>query len=441
MNSIRERLDAHPYLTLLTLAFAVRLAAFFFQLPELDKPLIKDALIYRELADGLIDGRGYVLDNRPTAIVTPLYPVFLAAVLKLTGGGVKTVVLIQEFLSALSVLLIFRVGTSVGGGRLAWVAGIAAAFYWPFAMAATRMLSETLFIALLLAGGLFLLEFTRGGRFRDAALAGAFFGLACLTRGVLMYFVVPAGFWLFMRTGKDNLQKAGIAAVLFVGAFALMMSPWVVRNRLVLGACLPGGSNTGMVIYTGNFPENDRMFGMNLRAHQLPPGKRYILDLPELERDRALKALAFERMKQDPVHVARMTVTKALFFWVPVDWEILGRGGGTFNPWFFWVAVFALIWLGREKKWRDWLVPLALVAYFFLISLAAYGSPRLRMPVEPFVILAAAGGWLVFERQVVSLPARAAVLAAVLISGVYGYVWGDQLKEFAAGAMSAIGLW
>ena len=192
----------------------------------------------------------------------------------------------------------------------------------------------------MLAGSLFLVEYFREGRLRNAVLAGILLGLACLARGVLMYFAVLAGVWILVRSWKLNPRMAATSSALFLGSFALVMAPWVVRNKVVLGTFAPGGTNTGMVLYTGNFPEQGRIFGMNLRPHQLPPESRHILDLPEVRRDQALKNLAIQRIKQEPLHVAKMVVKKALFFWVPVDWEILGHGEGTFNPWYFWIDGF-----------------------------------------------------------------------------------------------------
>ena len=441
MDSIRNRLGTHPYATLFVLALLVRLGAFASQLPELEKPLVKDAFVYREIAASLAAGQGYNYDNQPTAITTPLYPVFLAALFELPGSGIWTVVLIQELLGALTVLLLFRIGTTVGGKRLAWIAGIVGALYWPLGMVATRLITETLFIFLMLAGSLFLVEYFREGCLRNALLAGILLGLACLARGVLMYFAVLAGVWIFVRGWTQNPRMAVASSALFLGSFALVMAPWVVRNKVVLGTFAPGGTNTGMVLYTGNFPEQGRIFGMNLRPHQLPAESRHILDLPEVRRDQALKNLAIQRIKQEPLHVAKMVVKKALFFWVPVDWEILGHGEGTFNPWYFWIVVFGLLWLFRGKITLDWLVPFALVAYFSLISLAAYGSPRLRLPVEPFIILAGAGGWLEFERRINSTAARAAALSIIVVMGATAYIRGYQLKEAAAGFLSALGLW
>ncbi len=441
MRTLKLFFSTRPFMSLLFLALAVRLLAFAVHMPDLERPLIKDSYVYHTMAIGLIAGEGIRDEGQLSAVAQPLYPLFLASVYSISDNSRTAVIIIQMLLSALTVLIIAAMTRELAGERSSVAAGVIASLYWPLAMAATHILTETLFIFLLAGAAYSFMLFQRRGRLSLAILSGFLLGLSCLTRAVTLYMAFLAAVLILLAAWKRKKRSLVLAALLFILSFCLVMTPWTVRNWNVFKAFAPGGTNSGMVLYTGNFPPGGRGFGMNLRARDLQAGKEYILELPEIERDRALRELALQKMRENPVEVARIVALKALFFWAPADWEILGHGEGVLNPWFVWLMLFVFIWAVWSDRRKEYLVPVFITVYFYLISLATYGSPRLRLPVEPFLMILAAEGWCKLDETLLGNTRRLVFLLAMIITVSAGYYWSFEIKEYMALMLSKAGIW
>ncbi len=441
MSSLKKTLLSHPLLSVFLLALLVRLIALGLRLPELDTPLNKDSLLYHQMAVSLRAGAGLVNEGHPTAVVQPLYPLFLSGVYTLCGESFVVVFLLQVILSALTAVLLAGMTRRLAGERTGLAAGVILALYWPLALVANRLLTETLFIFFLVAACYSLVLHLHTKRMSWAVLAGLLLGLSCLARAVTLYLAPLIGLWLLALAWGDRDHRRLLSGFLFCAVFLAALVPWTVRNWNVFHAFLPGGTNSGMVLYIGNYPPGGHGFGMNLRPQDLPPEDRYIYDLPELQFDQAMRRMAIQKLRQDPAGAAYMFVRKALFFWVPVDWEILGHNDGIVNPWYVWLILLTLPWLFSPRGWKEYLVPLGVAFYFFLICLATYGSPRLRLPVEPLMMPLAAEGWLRLEQTLNRQLLWLGLPVLMLLSGVAAMVWGGAIKEFLAGIISAVGLW
>ncbi|MBN2288302.1 MAG: glycosyltransferase family 39 protein [Candidatus Glassbacteria bacterium] len=441
MNQLRQFVTARPGLSLLLLALLVRLAALAADPASLQAPLVKDSGFYHGLAVELASGRGFSEEGRPTARVSPLYPLFLAGVYLAFDYSRLAVLLCQVALGALTVLYLFFLGGEVFSRRVAVLAAAAAAVYWPLIAVGTRLLSEPLFIALLVASGYHTVRVFKYKRPGQAACAAALTGLAVLTRPVVLYFSAVVALWLVRDFFRGRDKAAVSAAALYLGVLVLVQVPWVVRNCVVMGHFIPTSTASGAVLYSGNMPRQGKIFGYNLREHELDPEERYILGLPEVEQDKALRRLAVEGLKKKPpAEWVRLFSLKLLFFWMPFDWEVLGHPEGIFNPWFFLVFLFALVWLSRLKWQEDYFYLAAIVVYFTLICLVAYGSPRMRLPIEPFLLVFAAAGWQELEPR---WPGRHKYLTGMVILAVLtaGRLCGEQLKEAARVLAGWLGIW
>jgi len=196
-----------------------------------------------------------------------------------------------------------------------------------------------------------------------------------------------------------------------------------------------------MVLSTGNMPREGKIFGFNWRKQWLEPSQRHILDLPEVERDRALKKMAVDHIRKNPGKIPRLLMLKTLYFFSPFDWEVLGRADGVFNPWFFWVLLFAVFGLFNLDWKPAHLVPVSLMLYFFALSLVAYASPRLRLPVDPFFILFASAGWVASEKRLGNGKKTFILLLIVLISSIAGYINSDFIRDSFRAILVRAGIW
>ena len=441
MSRFWEKIKKRPVLSLFLLALGIRLFALAVNPESWQTAPDKDSWIYNNLAVQIVSGNGLTLEGRPTAKVPPLYPLFLAGVYHVFSFSRFAALVLQVIFGSLLVFFIYRLGEEVFSRRVASIAAAAAVVYWPFIAVGMKLLSEVLFIPLMVAGGYYTIVAYKYRRPGLAAVAVVITGLAILTRPIILYFSAIVILWFIWDYFRNRNKRALFSAGLYLCVLLLIHLPWVVRNYSLFGHFIPTNTLGGQALYSGNLPKQDKLFGFNPRLDELDPSERYIFDLPEVEQDKALTRMAIDGLKkQPPAKVAKLFLLKFLFFWIPFDWEVLGNPKGIFNTWFFWVGIFFLYWL-RHLRWReDYFFPCAIIVYFMLICLVTYGSPRLRLPVEPFLLLFAAAGWQTLESRSAG-RLKNLIGIFILLSLIGGYHFGEEIKE--AGRVIAVwlGIW
>ncbi|MFV9504449.1 MAG: glycosyltransferase family 39 protein [Oscillochloridaceae bacterium umkhey_bin13] len=222
-----------PLLFALIIGAALRLALWD-NLPRLG--LISDEAEYLASADWLANGRGFAWHTQYLWTRAPLYPLFIAGHFALFGRDLAPVFLSQSLLSLLSVALTYVLARHVSADqpRLRAAPGLAALFtaiYLPLASYAQLLLSETLFITLLLAFFVSLSLERSDQRWPwPLVLAGGLLGLATLTRGLTLGFLPLIVLWLIIRTRQQHarnwLRPAALRLAALGLAFGLVVAPW-----------------------------------------------------------------------------------------------------------------------------------------------------------------------------------------------------------------------
>ncbi|OGG00332.1 MAG: hypothetical protein A3F83_08125 [Candidatus Glassbacteria bacterium RIFCSPLOWO2_12_FULL_58_11] len=438
---LRSLIQSRPLLSIFLLALLVRLGAIAAFSTLRDKPLRKDQLLYHSLASSLAAGKGLRSNGVITAMVPPVYPIFLAGIYKFSGNSRIAVYFCQAALGALTVVLIFLLGRLTFTSGVGWISAVVAAVYLPFITTGIQYLSETLFTPLFLAATYCSILAVREKKTGISLLTGGLLALAALTRSMIFYFppvILGLLAWDYLKRRDIRPIKCGFVILV---AFGAVYSPWVVRNYLEFHAPVFTSTNTGMVAYTSLFPYQGKIFGNNLEESELKDQDRYIVHLNEIEMNRALQALAWKEMRNEPLRPVRLIPLKTAYFWSPFDWEVLGQPRGTINFWFIWILLFSAVWLFRRKKWHSsQIIPFSLIAYFYLLSLAAYGSPRMRLPIEPLLILLAAEGWVGIETKLdrkLKFILAFFIVFTIIACSIFGY----ELKELSAALLSRFNLW
>jgi len=440
MQKIWLYLKNKPGLTVFLLALAIRLLALWAAPESWQTPLKKDALLYHSLAVSLSSGNGLVHDGN-FALVSPLYPLFLSGIYQLFGLDRFCVLLAQCLLGALLVLYVYRIGAAAFSPEVARTGALVAAVYWPLVAIGLKISSEALFIPMLAAAVYYtILAFQR--RLAGWAIAGAvLLGLASLTRTAAFYFPAIVIIYCAFAYRSQKDKRLLVNTVLYVVIFFITLFPWALRNHARLGHFIFTSTNSGMVLSSGNMPRQGKIFGFNWRKKWLEPSKRHILDLPEIQRDRALKKMAVDHLRKHPERIPRLLLLKTMYFFSLFDWEVLGHENGVFNPWFFWVLLFAMLGLFNLKWKQDHFLPAGAIIYLFALSLVAYASSRLRLPVDPFFILFASAGWLAAEKRLGSRWKALILLFVVLVSSAAGYIYSDLVKESCRSILVLAGIW
>jgi 4-amino-4-deoxy-L-arabinose transferase-like glycosyltransferase len=395
-----------------------------------DKPLTHDEREYLLLAQNVASGRGfqYLLpDGSPAPGEhfgrAPLYPLFLAGVMRATGEGLSmqgsavdavltpspallwAIRISQAGLSALTIWVIALLAMRSAGPSAATIAAWLAAIYPPLVWTPAYVLSETLYGALALGCAAVIDSAMRrqrpvpaGGpgsahRFQAAGLlvAGVLAGLAVLTRPVMVLFLGCAAPWLWWKRGLA-------AAASFLLASALVVAPWTLRNFGEHGRFVLVASEGGITFWTGNHPlaigEGDLAANLDIKRANVEfraahPGLSPEQLEPLYYRD------AFAWIASNPGRFALLIARKAFYTVVPIGPSY--RSHSALYLWASVVAYLAVLPFGVLGLVRRFAAPQALLllaASSVLAGLIFFPQERFRIPViDPALIVCAAGWW------------------------------------------------
>jgi hypothetical protein len=395
-------------LGLLAFALGLRLvAAVFFSGGATSGP---DAADYWQLAGSLADGRGFSNpDGSPEFFRPPIYPAFLAFFVRLFGPSPLPALIAQAFLDTATVAII-AFWTRARLGEAAGLAALALGAISLTLLAGVRLaLSETL-ATFFLAASIVLFDHLctprdeAGGRRSNTAglwlVLGVCMGLMTLTRGIvaLLPFVMFALWFLYRRHDvKSGVANARGAArwggVLMIGAYLLTLAPWIARNHGLTGRpMLSNQAGSNLYLFHRAYPNTP--YGTNVRNEITRRGAL----LPPEKQDAYYIAEAKKSLRADPMAAVKFMPKKIAFFFVPFDWEMLGRTR-TFNATYALTALLAIIGFWRLRRSHPRFAWHCLLPGVYLLAMAFvfFGSPRYRAPCEVLLLpLAAAplAAWL-----------------------------------------------
>lgn len=392
---------------LVWLAVAVGLAArlVFAYGYWVGKPLTHDEREYLLLAGNVAAGRGFVHlqpDGTPAAGEhfgrAPVYPVFLAGLVRATGAGpadgeplLRAIRAAQALLGGVLVWLVAWLAGRTAGPRAATAGAWLAAIYPPLVWTPAYIWSETLFSVLAL-GCVAVLSVRTPGPFRCAA-AGALAGAAVLTRPAMLFFLPLAALWLAWRR-----EWRGLA--LLVLACALVIAPWTARNAREYGRFVLVASEGGITFWTGNHPlaigEGDLAANPQLKRENVALRARHPGLSPEaLEPIYYREALQF--IRERPGAWMALMARKVFYTVVPVGpsyrlHSALYYGASALS--YLAVLPFALLGLAALVRAGRLPVPLLLLAASAcLVGLVFFPQERFRIPVLDPTLLVMAASW------------------------------------------------
>jgi 4-amino-4-deoxy-L-arabinose transferase-like glycosyltransferase len=197
-----------------------------------------DAEGYHWLARNLLERGVFSINTEPpfhpNHVRAPLYPLFVAAIYKIAGPSPDFVAFVHALVDVLTVAVLFRLGTFVVNKRIGALAALLYAMNpssWRFC---NELLTEIFFGLLLTLSVWMFARYLRWGWRRDALRCGLTFGLAILCKPNIQF--LPLALLGIMLHGLAIGRRQWWQGVLIVaGAILLLLSPWVIRNRIVFG--------------------------------------------------------------------------------------------------------------------------------------------------------------------------------------------------------------
>jgi 4-amino-4-deoxy-L-arabinose transferase-like glycosyltransferase len=188
----------------------------------------------------------------PDAFRPPMYPALIAIAQGLGGEGASSVRVLQSLISIGAGWTLYRWLLEYVGHKGAVLSTALWCFY-PVLIGFSHLLwTETLFLSMMI---FFFATALPAGEMsiRRTALAGAVYGLTTLTRSVLMpiAWLAPVAVMLHTQRWAWRPQRS-MRALVFIGSFALTISPWVAHNKSVEDRWILTETTHGYNLWKGN---------------------------------------------------------------------------------------------------------------------------------------------------------------------------------------------
>lgn len=379
-------------------------------------PATFDPYDFSRVAASIAHGHGYPPTNRgpgggPSAFRPPAYPVFLAAVYAVVGHTAPGVGrLAGAVLGVVSVALIGLIAVRLWGRRVAWLALGIAAIAPPLVIFSTALISEALFVPVVLGAVLAALGARRSRRpYLWAIVTGALVGVASLTRTNGLILLLPFALaFVPLKASRRRVSSWGPPIAVILAAL-LTIAPWTIRNWTAFHSFIPVSDEIGYTL-AGTYnhvSRTDRKFPAVWVEAENGKSPEYARILAVAKQERwnelaygnHLQAAAIADIESDPLYVLKVG------FWNTIRIFHIGelslaarnlhdtdipRGLASIE-----IAAFPLLGvlaLGglftraarNAPKWL-WLVPLCLALTVFVT-----GFIRFRAPLDPFIVMLAA---------------------------------------------------
>jgi len=380
-----------------------------------DYAIVHDARDYDYHARSIARGEGYGLSfELPTAFRPPGYSFLLAGVYDVAGvarEGVDERVpparIVQAFVGTLAVALIGVIAAQLWGRREALAALALGAVYLPLILIGGALMSEPLFVVLMLGSLAAAIQLRRSRhKLGWALLAGFVAGLAILTRANGFVLLLPLAIGAWDLRPRWSWRALAPPALLVVVALATV-APWTIRNAVELHSFVPVSTQLGSAL-AGTYNDDARLDRENpaswrslRRIDELRSIYGQVGTIPEAELEKELRHESFEYIRDHPGYVATVAfwTTRRMLELGGLDWArhtystvSVGPGWANAGVICFWViALLAVAGAFTARARRTplfvWAVP---VLMYLSVVFLVVETPRYRSPIDPFVILLAA---------------------------------------------------
>lgn len=386
---------------------------------------LHDSLFYQLIGLNTIKEHCFCLHPSITTVYrSPLWPGIIAAISLVMGPSDYYARLFLCCVGSGTCVLIYLFAKNLFGWRIGIVAGVIAAIYPELYIYDGWLYTESLYTFLLLAFCYGVYQLQRSPKRSRWICCGVILGLLSLTRpNGLLVLVLFIGWAIVMGWIKMLAWRNVARSAVVVSAIALaIVAPWTLRNYIVSHAFIPVATGDGTVLL-GSY--NDKILTtpgylgswidpLKSRPDVAKPFPLFTCDAPcEVAREDAYKHAAVQWMR-NTIHVMpHLLKLHLLNMWQPDTHEadlptdrfpdqqssrIVLSMMKTFP-----IPIFLLAALGLAVnfwRWRELLMIYLVILLTIAECLVFYGSARFRAPIEPMLILLAAGAmWWLTHRE------------------------------------------
>jgi len=393
-----------------------------------------DALYHVLIAEALLSGKGYVVDDAPLApgrqihfagqealFKAPLYEFFLAGAFAVSGFSFKLFFPLQALCGGLTTglmgLIALRVFRRPGA---AWFAGVAAGVHPILVNSASQPYNEDLFFFFFAAAIWAFLVWFQTQQARWAIFCGVMIGLCMLTRenGLLLLAAMGAVVLLAsLRTPSTSLKICmgyGIIALVTVA----VVLPWTIRNYVRFGIFVPVASIVGEDFLEGNNPcvasegafvpywaegscpwVDQQRLDQQRRARSEPEAASRIP--AAVRRDRLSRSIALQFISDHPAAYVKLTFRRFWTTLLPYDPRGKQRGHERIVLFAYWLLIFPgglvgmIFSLKRIEPGRSLLALLVILNLLAIAAVLYWSDLRFRVGID--LLLACFAGWAYVE--------------------------------------------
>jgi hypothetical protein len=260
--------------------------------------LRSDSMEYDTLAKNMINLGEYAFDGKPTARLSCGYPLFIYIVYSIFGSEQLMVKIIQSFLEIFTGLLFYFVCRFYFNPKYSVFGLLIFTFLPANLLYSQTVLTESLFGLF----SMFLFYYCLKEKIDwKIIFVGIIWGYSILIRTsfVLSVFLIPVFFIIYRKkifTGYSHtrIKKIILYSLLFFAGVLLCLSPWLIRNKNVVGSYTLA-TQGGYTFWSGSNPEATGTW-----YHNIEESNPLFKNTDEVARDREFYKLGFDYAIHNP---------------------------------------------------------------------------------------------------------------------------------------------
>jgi len=411
-----------------------------------------DQVIYDGIAWDLVTIHTYT-DRGSETFIEPFYPLVVACIYKIFGHNPLAVRIFQLIIFGLTSVLIYFLGRRLFDEKIGLISGVISAIFYGFAGYVTPLLRENLLIFLFVLLVYFLYLALQQKKTIFFIISGLILGSITLTNSTAQFLFIPVAiFFVIMLRKMLTGRRIFFKTFLFVLAFIIVLSPWMIRSAILAKSQGPAiAPRTGQMLAMRAYfmetlyPQMPKYFlghligyyfvqkidsSLEIKAFRnFKPLSKMIRDLQDQgysynEIDAILIKRSVNKIVVNPQKYLLMSALDFINFNNPVVPQRIFDGPDaiyftfTGDGWpgvpefikaalllvvrfiwysFFFFVIYAIVTMRRDWLKIGWLF--IIIIYFNAIYSAIHAIPRYAMPIYPFyIILAVAGLSFAFKK-------------------------------------------
>jgi hypothetical protein len=395
--------------------------------PDTSSAFAPDTTSYLDYANAIINGHFW---DYPSAIRTPVYPLFLA----IFQSQIVLTILTQMVLSVVTVFFTYQIAKMMFyENNIAFLASILLAFSLESITHSYYLLSETLFTFFLVASIYAFIHARKSQKISLLILSALLLSLSILTRPFALFFpVILIGFIIFDKKPCRSRIKNTFVFISFIN---LLIGGWMVRNLMVVGvATISSISSQNLLYYNAASLVADQTDRNELEVREMFVNQvATILDekaLPDteanrykIEKESGIKIILADPLQYACIHLksdlnnllpdtdileilgfsegqkGTLDMIKQKGLWAGVVHYFDGdyRGLILLVPFIILLLItyigasIAIFRLFQKKRFYELAILLLPITYGLLLP-GSPSNPRFRVPIMPFLVILAAYG-------------------------------------------------